>query len=236
MTSRTKKILLLLSGLVLLGIVCAAVAFVNFRPPGSPFVENQTPATPKAKILGPFRAIEGTDYMISSVTDSPEDPRIYEDLFSSARWYGGGSGYNQYNIVFLDVTSETVYPLLPTNDFEVVSMEGFPKPVPVLDPSVPAPPRDPVAWWLISVVKADTNDDKDVSSLDKQTLSIADVGGRGYTEIIQEVDAVLGTAFKENNTLLVIYRSNEKNYLARVDLPSRQVSSTEELQLGEEIK
>ena len=234
MTPKIKRIALLLSGLVLLGAVCLTVSFLDFRPSDLPLA--QKTETPLIKTLGQFRSIEGTDYLIASVTGSAGETSIYDELFSSGRWYGSRDGYHQYNIVFLDIKTETVYPLMPTNDYEIISMEGFPKPIPVYDQSATAPPKIPIAWWLFSVVKSDTNQDGDFSSLDKQTLSVTDVGGKGYTELIPEVDDVLGTAYKNNDMLLVIYRSNEKNYLARIDLPSRQVSSTEELALGEEIK
>lgn len=234
MTPKAKTITLLLAALVLLGIVCVTLSFTDFKPLHSPLAQQTD--TPLIKTLGQFRSIEGTNYLISSVTGSTDETSIYEELFSSGRWYGGGYGHHQYNIVFLDITTETAYPLLPTNDYEIISMEGFPKPVPVFDSTAPAPPRAPVEWWFFSVVKSDTNQDGSFSSLDKQTLSVADVGGRGYTELIPDVDDVLGIAYKGKDTLLVIYRSNEKNYLARIDLPARQVSSTEELALGEEIK
>jgi hypothetical protein len=234
MSSKAKRIVILLTIVVLIGIVCASAAFMNVNRPHLPLSQNTE--TPIIKTLGDFRSIDGTDYLISIVSGSPDETNIYDELFSSGRWYGGGYGYNQYNIVFLDITTETVYPLLPSNDYEIISMEGFPKPIPVFDQSTPAQPKIPIAWWLFSIVKSDTNQDGDFSALDKQTLSIADVGGKGYTEIISEVDDILGTVFKKGDILLVIYRSNDRNYLARIDLPARQVNSTEELPLGEEIK
>ena len=234
MSAKAKRIVILLTIVVLIGIVCASAAFMNVKPPRLPLSQNTE--TPLVKTLGDFRAIDGTDYLISIVTGNPEETNIYDELFSSGRWYGGGYGYNQYNIVFLNITTETVYPLLPSNDYEIISMEGFPKPIPAFDQSAPAQPKIPIAWWLFSIVKSDTNQDGDFSALDKQTLSIADVGGKGYTEIISAVDDVLGTAFKKGDILLIVYRSNDKNYLARIDLPTRQVNSTEELPLGEEIK
>ncbi len=235
MSSRTKKIILVISIAVLMGIACVGFLLFNARPFNSSSPQNDN--VPIVKTLGSFRSIDGTDYLIASVTGSSDDSGVFSELFSSGRWYGGGYGYNQYNLVFLDIATETVYPLLETNDYEVTSMEGFPKPIPSFNnQSGLQQPTTPIAWWLFSIVKSDTDQDNELSSLDRKTLSIADVGGRGYTEIISDVDDLLGTAFKNNDTLLIIYRSNGKSYLARVDLPSRQLNSTEELPLGEEIK
>lgn len=239
MSSKTKKLVLTISIVLLVLFLIAGtltgVAYINIRRAASH--SSTTKKETITKTLGDFRSIDGTDYLIASVTGSDGETSLLSELFSSGRWFGGGYGYSQYNLVFLDVSTEEVYPLLNTNDYEIVSVEGFPTPViSYNNQSQQIPSSDPIAWWLFSVIKSDTNQDGDLSSLDKQTLSIADVGGRGYTEIIPDVDNLLGTAFKNNDTLLIIYRSNGKNYLARVNLLLRQVESTEELPLGEEIQ
>jgi hypothetical protein len=231
MSSRAKRILAAILIIGFVGIVCAGILWVRPRVlrPNSATQDEEL----VEKTLGEFRSIAGTNYLIASVTGSESNTNIYDELFSSGRWYGRGYGFSQYNLVFLDAATETVYPLLDTNEYEIVSMDGFPKPVYELNENKPPEQKEPIAWWLFSIIKSDTDQDNDLTSLDKQTLSVADVGGKGYTEIIADVDNLLGTAYKDNDTLLVIYRSNGKNYLAHVDLPSRQVSSTEELPLGE---
>jgi len=234
MSSRAKKITLAISAIVLIGAACITVLFISFRPISSTPTQNK--AQPIVKILGEFRLIDGTDFSIASVTSTSSDSSIFNELFSAGRWNGVNYGTHQYNLVFLDIKTETVYPLLTTNDYEIISMESFPKPIYNLNQYGPPEQKEPIAWWLFAIVKSDTNQDKKFSSSDKKTLSIADVGGRGYTEIIQDVDDLLGTAYKNNDTLLIIYRSNGKDYMARIDLLSRKVSSTEELPLGEEIK
>ncbi|MBK9925529.1 MAG: hypothetical protein IPP66_09585 [Anaerolineales bacterium] len=237
MSSRTKKILLAVSITLLVGVVCVGLFFVRAQTSNTLTLPAKKEAEPITKVLGDFRSIDGTNYLIASVTGENNDSSVLNELFSSGRWYGSGYGYNQFNLVFLDITTEEVYPLLTTNDFEIITMEGFPKPVLNFNNQPdPQQPTKPIDWWLFSIAKADTDKDEELSSLDKQTIAISDVGGRGYTEIISDVDDLLGTAFKNGNTLLVIYRSNGKNYLAHIDLPSRHLNSTEELSLGEEIQ
>jgi len=234
MSSKTKKLVLTISIIFLIAVAFTGMAYLNLTATSHLSSDDKQPII---KTLGDFRSIDGTDYLIASVTGSDGETSMLSELFSSGRWYGGGYGYSQYNLVFLNISTEAVYPLLDTNDYEIVSMEGFPTPVVSFNnQSQPVPPTDPIAWWLFSIVKSDTDQNGDLSSLDKQTLSISDVGGTSYTEIISDVDNLLGTAFKNGDTLLIIYRSNGKNYLAHVNLPSRQVESTEELPLGEEIK
>jgi hypothetical protein len=239
MSPKTKKLVLTILIIFLIifaiGVALTGVAYINFRAAShSSSTDDNEPIT---KMLGDFRSIDGTHYLIASVTGSDGETSLFNELLSSGRWFGRGYGYSQYNLVFLDINTEEVYPLLENNDYEIVLVEGFPTPVVSFNnQSQPVLLTDPIAWWLFSIVKSDTDQDGDLSSLDKQILSISDVGGKGYTEIIPDVDNLLGTALKNGDTLLIIYRSNNKNYLAHVNLPLRQVESTEELPLGEEIK
>jgi hypothetical protein len=98
-------------------------------------------------------------------------------------------------------------------------------------------PKIVVAWWLYTLVKADTTKDGQLSSADQKTLAISDVGGKGYTELVSGVDQVLGDAYKDGDILLLIYRTGDKNFLARVDLASRKVIKTTEIQsFGADVK
>lgn len=190
---------------------------------------NGTPV-PVEKMLGAFYPIEGTQYQLASIaTAQGEGGRGYDltDLFSRGRL----DNYGVYNYVFLDVEAETVHALLPTNEYVILSIQGYP--VPKSDELE----KIPTAWWLYSIVKADTNQDKQFSYLDKKTLAVSDVGGQGYTEVITDVDQILADVFKEDNALLVIYRANDKNFLAHVDLAARKVTKTTELpSFGEDVK
>ena len=65
---------------------------------------------------------------------------------------------------------------------------------------------------------------------------MTDVGGNSPTELIPDIDSVLGHTLKDNNILFVIYHSLDKNYVAKIDLPGRQVLSTNEIELGDDVK
>ncbi len=129
MSSRTKKILLAVSITLLVGVVCVGLFFVRAQTSNTLTLPAKKEAEPITKVLGDFRSIDGTNYLIASVAGENNDSSVLNELFSSGRWYGSGYGYNQFNLVFLDITTEEVYPLLTTNDFEIITMEGFPKPV-----------------------------------------------------------------------------------------------------------
>lgn len=191
---------------------------------------NGTPV-PVKKVLGGFYPIEGTHYQIAGIApDRSESERgngyDLSQLFSSGRL-----DYSVNNYVFLDVDSETVHALLPTNQNVILSVQGYPM------PKANDIAKLPVAWWFYSIAKEDTNKDGRLSDSDKKTLSVSDVGGQGYTELIADVDGILGDAYKDGNVLVLIYRANDKNFLAHVDLLARKVTQTTELpSFGEDVK
>jgi hypothetical protein len=213
-------------------VFCALlIALTGCSNPISRSVEtvNGTPV-PAKKMLGAFYPIEGTHYQLASIaTDKGESSNRGYD-FSQLFSYGR-SDYSVYNYVFLDVDGEKVHALLPTNENAILSIQGYPT------PNANQEPKIVVAWWLYTIVKEDTNKDEQLSYPDKKTLAISDVGGDGYTEIIADVDQVLGDAFKAGDVLLIIYRAKGKNFLAHVDLAARKVTTTTELpSFGEDVK
>lgn len=199
----------------------------RINTPSNPMV-NSTPV-PAKKVLGSFYPIEGTHYQLASISAVPEER---EDVYDFSRLLSEGrSDYGVYNYVFLDVEAETVYPLLPNNETLIYSTQGYPLPK---DTDVE---KVPVAWWLYTLIKEDTNEDKEFSYLDKKTLAVSDVGGKGYAEVITGVDQILGDAFKAGDVLLIIYRAGDKNFLAHIDLAARKVTKTTELpSFGEDVK
>jgi hypothetical protein len=192
--------------------------------------EGGTPA-PIKKVLGAFYPIAGTQYQLANITtEQGESGRSGSYDFSQLFSYGR-SDYSVYNYVFLDVKSESVYALLPTNVSVILSIQGYPAPNANIEPKIP------VAWWLYTLVKTDSNEDGQLSYTDQKTLAISDVGGQGYTELISDVDQVLGDVYKDGNVLLLIYRTNGKNFLASIDLASRKVTRNAELpSFGEDVK
>jgi hypothetical protein len=67
------------------------------------------------------------------------------------------------------------------------------------------------------------------------TLGVSDVGGNGYADLIADVDGLLGHIYKDN-ILFVIYNSSEKNYIAKINLPARELVTMTEMDLGDDVK
>ena len=136
--------------------------------------------------------------------------------------------YAVNNYVFFDMDSEQFHALLPANDYAIINKIGLP----LFDDG-----KHPINGWLYFVVKADTNQDKLLSANDKFTLSISDVGGNGYVELIPDMDVSLGQFMKSDTLLLFFYRQNDKKYYAKIDLQSRSVLATTEYpSFGSDVK
>jgi|GEM_PF-1268644 len=189
---------------------------------------------PVEKILSVFSPIAGTNYLMARIS---ADPGSRERSANPLTWIESSyssDGYETYNYVFFDLGSESYQRLLPTNDSVILQIIGFP--IPDYTTTEPAVPPLPIKWWLYVIVKADTNKNGNLDFQDKQTLGISDVGGNGFAEVVIDVDNLLGEVYKDGSTLFVIYNSNEKNYLTKINLPTREVVTTTEMDLGEDVK
>jgi hypothetical protein len=204
----------------MLALVLMLLSGCNLSSQAAPAPTAGGALTVVPKVVGAFDRITDTDYLVAPIEADTEQERSSFSFNLSS-----GSGYNApgiYNYVFVNRLDETVQQLIPTNDFVILQQTGFPERWGTVGE------RDfpPLAWFLYSVVKADTNGDKELARGDRFTLVVADVGGRGYTELIDDVEAVLGATLRDPRTLVVIYRAKGGIQLARLDLPGRRVLAT----------
>ena len=213
-----------------LGFFMIAMACGSMAP--APNSVESTPQ-PVEKNLSTFRPIQGTTYMIADISGSPTtNERDFSPFSWIERGYSGYSGFEVYNYVFFNSETETFNRLLPTNEYVVLQIIGFPTGTPTEKPE----DFKPVMWWMYILAKADTDQNGKLDYQDKLTIGIADVGGNTATELIADVDHILGNTLKDDNTLFVIYHAIDKNYVAKIDLPGRAVVSTNEMNLGEDVK
>ena len=221
--------------LLIVAIVCLVVAGMacNRLTQSPNSVAEGTPQLVE-KHLSAFRPIEGTNYMIADVSGNPQANE--RGNIAPFRWiesgYSGYSGYEIYNYVFFSSDTETFNRLLPTNESVVLQIIGFPSGTPTDKPEE----FKPVMWWLYVLAKTDTDKNGILDYKDKITIGVTDVGGNSPAEVIPDVDNVLGNMLKNDDTLFVMYHSLDKNYVAKIDLPSRTLVSTNEMNLGDDVK
>ena len=197
----------------------------------------QTPisTTPSVgKYLSAFQPIDGTSYMIANISGNPQvEERGNVTSFSwIERGYSGYNDYEIYNHVIFNSQLETYNRLLLTNAYVVLQLIGLPPGTPTEKPE----DFRPVMWWMYIFVKSDTDQNGVLNYQDKLTVGVTDVGGYSPTEVILDVDSVLGQILKEDDTLFVIYHLGNKNYIAKIDLPGRQLLNTLDMSIGEDVK
>lgn len=184
--------------------------------------------TSAPKALGAFDPIHGTDYLVAPIVRDAAARETSGFSFSSSPGYTPAT---THNLVFLNQRDERIRQLLPTNDQVFVYRESFPE---QRDEDEDPPP---IAWFLYGIVAVDSNDDSQLDQEDHQTLAISDAGGVGYTEVLTDVETVLGTTLRDPDTLLVIVRQGGAYQLARIDLPGRRLATlTPFPPLGPDVK
>jgi hypothetical protein len=213
-----KKIMLalMIGVLFIVGMACTSGSI-------SPVAPVSGTAEPAKKELSQFSQITGTKILVAGVYQGENSSGLDFSL-SSGREYS----YNVYNYVFFDMDSEQFHALLPTNEYAILNKIGLP---------VSGNVETPLNWWLYYVAKADTNQDKQLSSQDKFTVSMSDIRGNNYVELIPDVDEALGQFMKSDTVLLFFYRQGDKKYYAKIDLQSRSVVATAEYpSFGADVK
>jgi hypothetical protein len=190
---------------------------------------------PIKKILSSFIPVQGTNYLMSGVISAPVSR---EGSLNPLEWINSSSSSSYssgtYNYVFFNLGTEEYKRLLPTNEYVIFQTSGFPTLQP--DPAIPNKPAPTVERWVYSIIKKDTNHDGNLGYGDKLTISISDVGGNGYTELIENVDAILSQIYKDNFAMFIIYNADQKNYIAKINPSMYKVITTTEMDLGEDVK
>jgi hypothetical protein len=190
---------------------------------------------PVEKILSSFNPIKGTDYLMAGIISAPV---TRESSLNPLEWINSSSyssySSNTYNYVFFNLSTEEYIRLLPANDYSIYQTSGFP--TLQYDPANPDQPAPTVEWWVYSVIKKDTNSDGRLDYEDKLTIGLSDAGGNGYTELIDNVDAILAQIYKDSSTMFIFYSADKKNYIAKIDPSTREVVTTTEMDLGPDVK
>ena len=194
-----------------------------------------TPA-PVEKTLSTFNPILGTDYLMAGIVpvEVARDGSLNPFEWISRSGYSNYSNYLTYNYVFFNTQTETYNRLLPTNDHVIYQTVGFPQAI--YDPNDPEKPAPTIEFWIYNIIKADTSGDDFFDYRDKLTISISDVSGSNYIELIENADSIKSQYYKDPDTFYIIYNVNQKNFIANINPITREIVSTTELDLGEDVK
>ncbi|MCC5635948.1 hypothetical protein LC593_08775 [Nostoc sp. CHAB 5844] len=180
----------------------------------SHIVNTETDANIQVHInLGLFELLKGTPYLMAAITSQQNYRQsYYEKEASSIR-----------NFLFLNTNDKSAWRLVPNNNFLFLRHERL---------NLSTPPRDVVKnvqgiWY--EVITADSNGDKRLTTDDRKTIAVSDVSGKNYTELIHQVDQVLGKHQLNDSTLLVFYTSGAEHFVTEINIPVRQAVVTKQL-------
>jgi len=224
--------------IIVIGLMVAGASCSQFLHASNPSGTGTKPAPtlqPVEKILSAFNPIKGTNYLMAGVISAPVSR---ENSLNPLEWINSSSSSSYssgtYNYVFFNLSTEEYKRLLPTNEYVIFQTAGFP--TLQYDPLNPNQPAPIVKWWIYSVIKKDTNMDGNLGYGDKLTIGVTDVGGNGYTELIENVDAILGQIYKDDFAMFIMYNADQKNYIAKINPSTSKVVTTTEMDLGEDVK
>lgn len=162
--------------------------------------------------LREMHSLSGTDYLMASASSKQSyQMSHYEKEATAAR-----------NYLFINAVDKSMSWLLPHNNFLFLSNQRLSK-----------KDHDDAAslsnWMKYSYIKDDSNRDQRLTGQDKISIAISDVTGKGFTEVLENIDFILGSYLRDEDVLLIFYERNEKDYLAEINLPKKQVTDTREL-------
>jgi len=152
--------------------------------------------------LGNLEHINGSKTVIT---------RLYSDQNFSLNYAASKSTASTRNILFSNLYNQTNRWLLPNNKF-LISEYQYIKEGNLYDKN------NTVLAILYSVVKNDSNNDSRLSSSDKITVSLSTPDGRGYTEIIENTERVLGYKVLDETSIAIMHNRDGKGYSIFVKL------------------
>ncbi|MGF1673011.1 MAG: hypothetical protein ACFCUV_04900 [Rivularia sp. (in: cyanobacteria)] len=169
----------------------------------SNLVSKQTEKDNNIKMsLGSFRELEGTSYLMAPINSQENSRQSYYDQ----------NTLRTYNYLFFNTNDKSAQRLVVGNKFLFLNAQ-----------EVVLQRRDDkiITGMWYEVVKADSNNDGRLDEQDNKTIAVSDVSGSDYTEVIDQIDRLLGSHQKNSTTLLVFYEFENREYVAEISMDRR---------------
>ncbi len=213
---RFNGIILMVAGILAIGALIFAGYQIYSETTSDRSIRNVVNIQKDAEIeeswqLGYMREIPGTPYvMVPLTSDQNYAQSSYSKSSSSSR-----------NYLFINSKSNDQHWLFNKNifliaDTEMLSEHG-------------CGTEENVLAILYQVIKEDTDKDNRFTIKDFKTISISQYSGRGYKELIEDVDIFVGHRTVDENTLLIIYQKQGIGYSANVTLSDFTLHNEREL-------
>ncbi|MCL6435718.1 MAG: hypothetical protein K6T90_16200 [Leptolyngbyaceae cyanobacterium HOT.MB2.61] len=162
--------------------------------------------------LGTFASIEGTFYYLAPINVEQEYRQGYYDKATSST----------RNYLILNTADKSAVRLVPRNDLLFVHVEK-------LGQKDKAGKLIKAEGLMYEVVKVDSNGDDRLTETDQKAIALSEVSGKNYTELLPNVDRVLGKVQIAPAKVMLIYTIGNQNFVAEIDVTARQVVSAQKL-------
>lgn len=166
--------------------------------------------------LGSFQRVAGTAYLVAAAHSEQAYPASFSGKEATAI----------RNYLFVNGEDMSSRWLVPNNDQLFLNMEC------ILADGMMTSWGDsgkPVKWLVFQVVTSDTDGDRRLSASDRMAVAVAESNGAQYTEVLSNVDRILGESWLSGDRLLVVHSSGGKHRAAEVNLLERKVVAVKEL-------
>jgi hypothetical protein len=151
--------------------------------------------------LGYMTGIDGSPYVmvpLNSVQDYADSS--YSDSSSSAR-----------NYLFINSQDNAKHWLFDTNEYVIANTELL------SEKDYDAADRK-VRAILYRIIKADSNNDQRLTDDDLQAVALSLPDGKGYKEILSDIDLFVGSRLVDEDKLLIVFQRQGLGYSATINL------------------
>lgn len=170
-----------------------------------------------------FTKIEGSDFLVSP-------------LASEENGFKGRINYIAHNYLFLNIRDFSTSWLFASNNQIISSFYQIPlensqliketiyqeKFQPFRDDKLDSEEINKKGWLLFVFTKEETTQNK-------KTIALSDVSGNNLVEIINDVELVYDKVRVSKDSMVLMYRSNEKILVSEIILSEKKVVKTKEL-------
>ncbi len=152
--------------------------------------------------LGSINHVKGSETVIVP---------LYSDQSFSLGYSGSKSTASTRNLLFSNMASETNSWLLPTNEYLIAEYR-------LVNESNTWDEEKDVISILYYIVKSDTNKDERLTRNDRLILALSTPEGEQFTEVLEDVDNVLGYDVLDGDIMAVMFNREGKGYTAYINL------------------
>ena len=165
--------------------------------------------------LGQIIPIKGSNSIMFPLYSEQKFPRGYS---------GSKSTNSTRNILFFNLLTQKSHWLLPNNSFLISNHK-------LLNESHTYNSNQDLLAIIYNIVKADTNGAQRLTENDLITIAFTDIEGANYTEIIPDIQKLLGYKIIDKDLIAISFKRDEEEYIYYIDMNTYKI--TQEIILPE---